>query len=145
LTFYLTYFIVFLSNKKQKEIEQMKNIYEQLIAAKSAEEKATKKRIELEEQIFDSVRNQIIKSEGQETLEIDNYKLTVNQPMNYKLDEEKYRALAESLPEECQFHRVKLEIDKRKFQEVKNSKFGKKCSDCVTCIPGKVSIKIERI
>ncbi len=123
----------------------MKNIYEQLIAAKAAEEKATKKRIELEEQIFDSVRNQIIKSEGQETLEIDNYKLTVNQPMNYKLDEEKYRALAESLPEECQFHRVKLEIDKRKFQEVKNSKFGKKISDCVTCTPGKVSVKIERI
>lgn len=123
----------------------MKNIYEQLIAAKSAEEKATKKRMELEGQIFDSIRNQIIKSEGQETLEIDNYKLTVNQPMNYKLDEDKYRALAETLPEELQFHRIKLEIDKRKFQEIKKSKFGKKCSDCVICTPGKVSIKIERI
>ena len=107
----------------------MKNIYEQLIAAKSAEEKATKKRMELEEQIFDSVRNQIIKSEGQETLGIDNYKLTINQPVNYKLDEEKYRILAETMPEEYQCHRVKLEIDKRKFQEVKNSKFGKKISN----------------
>jgi hypothetical protein len=114
--------------------------------AREIERQAAKYRIELEEKIFSSIRSRLKKSEGQETIEDGNYSITVNQPMNYKLDAEKYRALAETLPEPLQFHRVKLEIDKTKYKnilELADQRLLSKIHECVSATPGKVSIAVN--
>ena len=93
-------------------------LYAQLLAAKKEEEKAITRRVEIEEEIFSLHRVELKKTEGQETLENFGYKITINQPMTYKLDDAKYRKLAESLPEDLQFHRTKLELDKTKYSSL---------------------------
>ena len=134
--------------KKEKDT----TLYAQLLAAKKDEENAIARRTELEKEIFELHRAELTKTEGQETLENFGYKITINQPMNYKLDDAKYRKLAESLPEDMQFHRTKLELDKTKYSsllvmsaspEVK--KYIKKIQDCVSAKPGKVSVNVEKM
>jgi hypothetical protein len=114
-----------------------------------AEQHITKKRIELEEKLFDALKSEITKTEGMETLKTSGYSIVVNQPMIYKLDEEKYRKLAETMPEEMQFHRTKLDIDKTAYSKLlvmsadpTVKKYINKIQDCVTTKPGKVAIKI---
>ena len=127
-------------------------LYAQLLTAKQDEEKATARRKELEKEIFDLHRSELHKTEGQETIENFGYKITINQPMNYKLDDTKYRKLAESLPEELQFHRNKLELDKQKYSSLilmsanpEIKKYIKRIQDCVTARPGKVAVKVEKM
>jgi hypothetical protein len=130
-------------NKKQTEL------IEQLYNMQIAEAHIVKKRIELEEKLFDALKSEITKTEGMETLKTSGYSIVVNQPMIYKLDEEKYRKLAESMPEELQFHRTKLELDKTAYSKLlvmsadpTVKKYINKIQDCVTTKPGKVAIKI---
>jgi Rod binding domain-containing protein len=130
-------------NKKQTEL------VEQLYDMQIAEQHITKKRIELEEKLFDALKSEITKTEGQTTVKAGRYSIAVNQPMNYKLDEEKYRKLAEVMPEELQFHRTKLELDKFAYAKLlltsadpSVKKYINKIQDCVTSKPGKVAIKI---
>ena len=127
-------------------------LYAQLLAAKEDEEKAIARRVELEDEIFQLHRPELTKTEGQETIESFGYKITINQPMTYKLDDAKYRKLAETLPEDLQFHRTKLELDKNKYSsllvmsaspEVK--KYIKKIQDCVSVKPRKVAVKVEKM
>ena len=134
--------------KKEKDT----TLYAQLLAAKEEEEKATARRVELEEEIFQLHRAELHKTEGQETIENFGYKITINQPMSYKLDDAKYRKLAESLPEEMQFHVNKLQLDKAKYSSLfamsaspDVKKYIKRIQDCVTIKPGKVAVKVERI
>lgn len=120
------------------------SLYEQLIKAEKAEEIAKARRIEIEEKIYNSLKHQLLKTEGQETIEDHGYAITIMQPWSYKLDDEKYRALCNKLPEDMQFHRVELKIDMKKYSHVKNDKkFGKFISDCVTAKPGKVAVKVK--
>lgn len=130
-------------NKKQTEL------IEQLYDMQIAEQHIVKKRIELEEKLFDALKSEITKTEGMETLKTSGYSIVVNQPVNYKLDEEKYRKLAEVMPEELQFHRTKLDIDKTAYSKLLVmsvdpvvKKYITKIQDCVTTKPGKVAIKI---
>ena len=128
-----------------------KTLYARLIAARVEEEAATKKRIKIEEGIFTllKVKQFVHKSEGNETIEDSGYAVTVSQPMTYKLDEEKYRVLAERLPESLQFHRVKLELDKIRYKIIMATndagEYVKDIQNCITVKPGKVSIKVEKI
>lgn len=130
-------------NKKQTEL------IEQLYDMQIAEAHIVKKRIELEEKLFDALKSEITKTVGMETLKTSGYSITVNQPMNYKLDEDKYRKLAESMPEALQFHRTKLDLDKTAYSKLLImsanpivKKYINKIQDCVTSKPGKVAIKI---
>lgn len=121
------------------------NLYEQLQKAEQAEQIAKNRRIEIEEKIFNSLKHQLLKTEGQETIQDHDWNITINQPMIYKLDEEKYKTLVEFMPEELQCHRIKIELDKKLFDHVKNDKkFGKKIMDCVLCKPGKISVKVNK-
>lgn len=121
------------------------NLYEQLQKAEQAEQIAKNRRIEIEEKIFNSLKHQLLKTEGQETIQDHDWNITINQPMIYKLDEEKYKTLVEFMPEELQCHRIKIELDKKLFDHVKNDKkFGKKIMDCVRITPSKVSVKVNK-
>lgn len=121
------------------------NLYEQLQKAEQAEQIAKNRRIEIEEKIFNSLKHQLLKTEGQETIQDHDWNITINQPMIYKLDEEKYKTLVEFMPEELQCHRIKIELDKKLFDHVKNDKkFGKKIMDCVLCKPGKISVRVNK-
>lgn len=128
-------------NKKQTEL------IEQLYDMQIAEQHITKKRIELEEKLFDALKSEITKTEGQTTVKAGRFSIAVNQPMNYKLDEEKYRKLAETMPEEMQFHRVELKLDKNKYKSLlltADKKIINKISDCVSSTPAKISVKVEK-
>jgi Rod binding domain-containing protein len=152
LTFHPVKTIVFFIKTKQEQTKMNKKqteLVEQLYDMQIAEQHIVKKRIELEEKLFDALKSEITKTEGQETVKAGHYSVTVNQPINYKLDEEKYRKLAETMPEEMQFHRVKIELDKTAYSKllVMSSdptvkKYINKIQDCVTSKPGKVAIKI---
>ena len=127
-------------------------LYAQLLAAKEEEENAIARRVEIEEEIYDLHRSELRKTEGQETLENFGYKITINQPMTYNLDDAKYRELTKTLPKEMQVHRVKLELDKSKYNTIllmENAtgfkKYVKQIQDCVSVKPGKVSVKVEKI
>lgn len=127
-------------------------LYAQLLIAKEEEGKATARREELERGIYDLHRAELRKTEGQEIIKNFGYKITINQLMNYKLDDTKYRKLAETLPEELQFHRTKLELDKQKYSSLlamssnpEINKYIQKIQDCVTAKPGKVAVKIEKM
>lgn len=131
--------------------KKTETIFSQLIDAELAEKEAVKKRIAIEQEIFEYVKSQnlIQKSEGQETIEELGYSITVSQPMIYKLDEDKYRELANILPESLQFHRTKIELDKNKFNLLSElpeaKKYFKKIQDCVSSKQGKISVKVKKI
>ena len=121
------------------------DLYEQLQKAEQAEQVAKNRRAEIEEKIFNSLKHQLLKTEGQETIQDHDWNITISQPMTYKLDEEKYKTLVESMPEELQCHRIKIELDKKLFDHVKNDKkFGKKIMDCVSFKPGKISVRVNK-
>lgn len=124
-------------------------LYSKLIAAREEEEKARQKTLKIEEELFQYLKPQLTKTEGQETIEELGYSIIVNQPSTWKLDEAKYRALAEKLPENLQFHRTKLELDKVRYKIILETheagKLEKEMQDCVTIKPGKVSVKVEKI
>jgi hypothetical protein len=123
-------------------------LYLQLISAREDEELAKRKVLNIEEKIFNALKPRLTKSEGQETIEENGFSITVNQPMTWKLDEEKYRKLAERLPENIQFHRIKIELDKIRYKIILETNeagiFKKEMMDCVTIKPGKVSVKVEQ-
>ena len=124
-------------------------LYEQLLKAEAAEKKANAARIEIENEIYQELKSQLTKTEGSETIEIDGFSVNVSQPVTYKLDEEKYRVLAEELPTNLQFHRTKIDFDKTKYNFImempESKKFIKKIQDCITSKPGKIAIKVKKI
>jgi hypothetical protein len=126
-----------------------KPLYLQLLAARTEEEKAHQKAVRTEEKIFNALKSKLTKTEGQETIEENGFSIVVNQPMTWKLNDEAYRHLCEKIPEELQFHRVKLEIDKVRYKIIMETKsaglFEKEMQDCITVKPGKVSVKIEKM
>ena len=126
-------------------MKKEKTIFDLLLDAEALEKKSTARRIEIESKIFNMMIPKLTKQEGLETIEENGYSVTINQPVTYKLDENKYRALAERMPENLQIHRVKLELDKIKYQSALDSEWKKEIQDCVTTKPGKVSVKIKKI
>lgn len=121
-------------------------ILDKLISAKKEESEATARRIKLEKEVYEIFESELKKAEGQETIEELGYKITINRPMKWELNEELYRKLSETLPETMQFHRVKLELDKSKYNLISelDTKFQKKIKDCVSVKPGKISVKVEK-
>jgi hypothetical protein len=128
---------------------ETKTLYEQLLKAESTEKKATEKRIALENEIYQSVKEKLSKTEGTETIEDQGFSITCSQPVSYKLDEEKYRVLAEELPTGLQFHRTKIDFDKTKYnfviEQPESKKFMKKIQDCLSSKPGKIAVKVKKI
>ena len=123
-------------------------LYAQLLAAKEEEENAIARRVELEEEIFSLHRAELKKTEGQETLENFGYKITINRPVSYKINEVMYRTLCETLPGNLQVHSIKINLDKRKYDLILSTaekKYIKQIQNCITMTPGKVSVKVEKI
>ncbi len=121
-------------------------IFDQLIEAEAAEKKAIAARIALEEEIFEYVRSEklLTKEEGQETIEELGFSITVNQPISYKIDEEKYRALPSILQS---VHKIRIDLDKTSynvFLKTASKSDIKQIQNCITSKPGKVSIKIKK-
>lgn len=131
--------------------EKHETIFSLLMQAEENEKKAIARRIKLENEIYKYFQdlNLLKKEEGQETVEELGFSVTINRPVTYKLDEEKYRVLAADLPEELSIHRIKIELDKLKYNSVKENpsakKYLKKIENCIESKPGKVSVKVKKI
>lgn len=126
-------------------------ILEALIQAKEMEERAISVRKEIELEIYEMFKSDLKKESGQETIKELGFSITINRPVTWKLDEAKYRKLAESLPVDLQVHRTKIELDKKAYDFVMNlpglveKKFQKKISDCVSMNYGKVAVSVSRL
>ena len=138
-----------MATKKQPPV---KTILDQLYEAQAAEEEARKKRIALESEVFEAVKVELTKETGQESVEMLGFSVTVNRPITWKLDDAAYRGLCEIMPEHFQFHRTKLELDKKKFDGIVSlsdspeiKPWIKKIQDVVTLVPGKIAVKISKI
>ena len=133
--------------------EKHETIFSLLMQAEETEKKAIARRIELENEIYEYLQQEKLlkkndSEEGQESIEELGYKITVNRPIAYKIDEEKYRLLCKTLPNELQFHVVKINLDKKKYNSVlsiADKKYIKKIQDVITVTPGKISIKVKKI
>lgn len=124
-------------NKKQTQLIQ------DFLEVRELEERYRKDRIAIEEKLAKSFPTD---EEKQTTIKDDSYEITVDRTYSYKLDDELYRKAAEKIPEEYQCHRVKLELDKRKYADVMDNapkNISNMISDCVEKKPKKVSIKIK--
>jgi alkylated DNA repair dioxygenase AlkB len=140
---------------KQEKIFMAKKpttLITQLEQARTALAEAQARCSELEQELYEAIQPELTKPEGQETIHQFGYSITVNRPMNWKLDSDKYYKLASEMPEHMQFHRTKLELDKKAYNAILSmkdnpeiKKFIKKIQDCVTATPGKVSVKVEKM
>jgi predicted aspartyl protease len=128
-------------------MEKTKNIYERLLKAEAAEKKANAARIEIENEIFDQVKGKLTKTEGQESIEDQGFSITIRKSVSYKINEEKYRELCKTIPEELQIHSIKINLDKKKYDAVisiADKKYVKQIQDVVSMTPGKISVKVEK-
>lgn len=135
---------------KKETAKAHRTLFSDLIEAKQLEYEAVAHRQAIEAELYEYLRPMLTKTDGQETVEQFGYSAVVNQPMTYKLKEKKYRELAETLPEEMQFHRTKLEVDKTKYKNIlsaitSDKAMIRKMQDCIEIVPGKVSISVKQI
>lgn len=137
-------------------IESLFNAQEELNALKSKQQKElesiTAKVQELESEVFECFQSELKKSEGTETIEQLGFSVKISRPVKYELKEDSYRELAKSLPNHLQFHRTKLELDKKKYSSLLTMSEGpeikryiSKIQDCVETKPGKISVEINKI
>lgn len=110
--------------------------------AKTAEDEARKRRIEIERQLSAALD---VPQEGARTHHIDGYKITVNQPVSRKVSPEGWALVSTKLPFEMQPVRTKLEADATgcKYLADKEPELWAKIASAFTVTPGKVSFKIE--
>jgi len=123
-------------------------ILQQLIEAKEAENLATQKRINLENEVYECFKSDLKKTAGQETIEQLGFKIIINQPLTWKLNEESYRKLCKTLPESFQCHSTKISLDKKKYDavlSVADKKTAEKIQNCVSATPGKVAVSVEKL
>lgn len=108
------------------------------------EDDAKKKRLEIEAKIealypFTESLSKTFKEEK--------YKITIKKNPVMKLDNKKYVAIRESIPEEMRPEKVKYDLDKTGFEWLKANKpeLYKMVSDCVEAKDNKSTITVEKI
>lgn len=122
---------------------EKKELYTAWIKAKKAEEKAKKSRIEIESQIepllpaFD---------ETSKTLHEDGFTLKIKKNETYSFDQEAWKSIRQSIPDELRPEKIKFEVDKTGFNYLKenNPQVYKQVSDVITFKVGKSTFSIEK-
>jgi len=124
------------------------NEKEQLLAdwleAKQEERKATKTRVEIEEQILALIP---APDEGSKTESVGDMKVTLTQRINRKVDDKAWSIIREEIPEEIRPIEIieSLKIDNRglKWLEENEPGYYKLVCKCITEKPAKVGVKVE--
>lgn len=120
----------------------MIELIKQYIEAREVERKAIEKRVELAEKIANKLGK---KDEGQVTHELDGYKITVKQPMNRKVDWQKFNEISFGkghIPS-----KLKQELDEPGLKWVRENEpeYYKQLCEAITSKPGRVAVEVKEI
>jgi len=119
------------------------DLAQQFIAAKAAEAKATKARVEIEEQLIKLLG---AKPEGAETHELTNgLKVTVTGKMTYKADMAKLLSVCETLPENMRPLKVETKLDETgaKYLRANEPETWAVLAQAITVTPAKTAVTIK--
>jgi hypothetical protein len=114
------------------------------LEAKHAENVARILRLEIETDLAEAFD---VPTEGSKTHRLDNYKLTITQPVYRKVDETEWLRVASLIPENLRPVRVKLEADGTGCKYLANNEpdMWKAVAGAFETKPGKVGVKVEAI
>lgn len=113
------------------------------LEAKRAESMAREQRISIETELaaaFD------VPAEGSKTHQLDNYKLTLTQPITRKLDTMEWDKVSHLLPANLHPVKIKVEADATgcKYLANKEPDMWRKIASAFETKPGKIGVKVER-
>lgn len=127
------------------EEKEMEALVKTLTKAKRKEDESRLARIEAEEAIIKALGGTPI--EGTATHNVGGYKVKVEQRINRKIDERKYHAIKDEIPEALRPISIveTLKIDTAGLRWLKENEPGywKILADAITETPAKPSVKIE--
>lgn len=114
------------------------------IEAKKQEAEANKRRVKIEEQLIGALG---AKDEGSITHELDEYKVTLTQPVARKVDVKAWEIVKNNIPHELWPIKTKVDVDATGIKWLKESepKLWKAVSRAFTEKPGKIGVKVEAV
>ena len=112
--------------------------------AKRAEGKANRARLLIEEQIGEALAH---KSEGSQTHTLENYKVTLTQPVTRKVDPEVWEAVKGKCPADMQPVKTVISADATgcKYLAANEPELWAEIAPAFTSKPGKLGVKVEEI
>ena len=112
--------------------------------AKSAETKAQKERYAIEAQLCEALETN---AEGAITHKLEDYKVTLNQPVTRKLDPKAWELVKDDCPQALRPVKVRLEADATGCKWLHNNEpeIWRKIAQAFETKPGKVGVKVEAI
>jgi ATP phosphoribosyltransferase len=114
------------------------------LEAKHAENVARNLRVKIEADLAEAFD---VPAEGSKTHRLDNYKLTLTQPVYRKVDETEWLRVASIIPENLRPVRVKLEADATGCKYLANNEpdMWRAIAGAFETKPGKIGVKVEAI
>lgn len=114
------------------------------LESKSDEQKATTRRLAIEKEITAALE---AKDEGSITHKLDEYKVTLTQPVTRKVDEKMWAGVKHKIPEQLRPVKTKLEADASgmKWLAENEPKFWAAVAPAFTTKAGKISVKVEKL
>ena len=114
------------------------------IRAKQEETAANKRRVALEKQIAGLVE---VPDEGSKTHSLDNYKVTVSQPVTRKVDPRKWASVMDHVPREMRPVKNTLSADGAgcKWMAKEAPEMWAKIAEAFEVKPGKIGVKVEAV
>ena len=125
-------------------MSNLDNLLADWIEAKRAETLANRQRLAIEEQIAQALD---VPAEGSKTHKLDNYKVTLTQPILRKLDEKTWAQVKDLIPSDMAPIKVKVDADATgcKWLAKNEPALWAKIAPAFETKPGKVGVKVEAI
>lgn len=114
------------------------------LVAKRAEQEAAQRRLEIEKELAAALD---AKAEGSITHNLENHKVTLNQPVRRTVDGAAWEKVSMSIPSELHPVRWKAEPDVKgiKWLQENEPKMWSQIASAFTTKPGKINIKVEKM
>ena len=125
-------------------MSNLDNLLADWIEAKKAETLANRQRLAIEEQIVEAMD---VPAEGSKTHKLDNYKVTLTQPVARKLDEKTWAQVKDLIPSDMAPIKVKVDADATgcKWLAQNEPDLWAKIAPAFETKPGKVGVKVEAL
>lgn len=114
------------------------------LAAKHAEQDAASRRIKIEGELAAALD---VRDEGSITHKLEEYKVTLTQPVRRSLDVDSWETVKNEIPEQLCPVKTKLEVDALgiKWLQENEPKMWAKVAPAFTSKKGKINVKVENI
>ena len=127
---------------KENTMSNVESLAIAWLEAKRGEEEYRKARVAVEASLAEALE---VPDEGSKTHRLDNYKVTLTQPVTRKLDEKAWDTVKDRVPAEMAPVRVKVEADGTgcKWLAKNEPDIWASIAEAFTAKPGKVGVKVE--